>query len=47
MGDSKILLETFLTEEFDFDLGNLYYKKILGNSNNFYFINLTNYFFNI
>lgn len=25
-------------------MGNLYYKKILVNSNNFYFINLTNYF---
>ena len=25
-------------------MGNLYYKKILVNLNNFYFINLTNYF---
>lgn len=27
-------------------MGNLYYKKILVNLNNFYFINLTNYLFN-
>lgn len=27
-------------------MGNLYYKKILVNLNNFYFINLTNQFFN-
>ena len=27
-------------------MGNLYYKKILVNLDNFYFINLTNYFFN-
>ena len=45
-GGSKILLKNFLTKEFDFDMGNLHYKKILVNLDNFYFINLTNYFFN-